>query len=54
MPTIKETDRYEGVENRVQWVGIAFMAAMIVLCIQFWRLQVLSLDEFSKLAEDRV
>ncbi len=52
MSAVKETDRYEGVESRVQWVGIAFMAAMIILCIQFWRLQVLSLDEFSKLAED--
>jgi penicillin-binding protein 2 len=52
MPVKKETDRYEGVENRVQWVGIALMAAMIVLGIQFWRLQVLSLNEFSKLAED--
>lgn len=48
----KETDRYEGVENRVQWVGIALMAAMIILCVQFWRLQVLSLNEFSKLAEE--
>ena len=52
MPAKKETDRYEGVENRVQWVGIALMAAMIMLGIQFWRLQVLSLNEFSKLAED--
>ncbi|MCK5861093.1 MAG: hypothetical protein KAH38_01320, partial [Candidatus Hydrogenedentes bacterium] len=52
MPAKQETDRYEGVENRIQWLGIALMAAMIILCVQFWRLQVLSLDEFSKLADE--
>ena len=51
MSAKKETDRYEGVENRIQWVGIAIMAAMVLLGIQFWRLQVLSLHEFSRLAE---
>ena len=52
MPAKNETDRYPGVENRVQWVGIGLMAAMVILGFQFWRLQVLSLNEFSKLAED--
>ena len=52
MPSKKDNDRYEGVERRVQWVGFALVAAMLVLCVQFWRLQVVSLGEFAKLAED--
>lgn len=52
MPAKKENERYEGVEKRVQWVGILLVGAMLVLCVQFWRLQIVSLGEFAKLAED--
>ena len=51
MPVQKDNERYVGVEGRVQLVGLAFILAMLVLCGQFWRLQVLSLGEFAKLAE---
>ncbi len=51
MPVKKENERYDGVENRIQLVGICIMVAMAVLCVQFWRLQVLSLNEYSALAE---
>lgn len=52
MTSKKENERYEGVEKRVQWVGIALVCAMLVLCVQFWRLQIVSLGEFAKMAED--
>ncbi len=51
MAVKKETERYDGVTSRIQWIGVAIMAAMVLLCVQFWRLQVLSLGEFSRLAE---
>lgn len=51
MPVKKDTDRYEGLERRVQLVSVCVVVAMLVLCVQFWRLQVLSLDEFTRLAE---
>ena len=52
MPVKKENERYEGVERRVQLVGMAIVAALLVLSLQFWRLQVLSLGEFARLAEN--
>ena len=48
----RDQERYTGVERRVQQVGFAIAAALFLLGIQLWRLQVLSLSEFSKLAED--
>src|SRR5690606_23010807 len=47
-----EPRRYEGVENRVQLVGLLFAVAFAVLCGGFWRLQVLNMDKFSELAEE--
>jgi hypothetical protein len=46
----RNEERYPGVERRVQQVGFAIAAALCLLGIQLWRLQVLSLHEFSKLA----
>ncbi len=51
MPVRKDTDRYEGIEKRVRLVAICLVIAMLALCIQFWRLQILSLGEFARLAE---
>ncbi len=48
----KDKARYEGVENRVRLVGVALAVAMACLGIHFWYLQILSLAEFSKMAED--
>ncbi|NLN92386.1 MAG: penicillin-binding protein 2 [Candidatus Hydrogenedens sp.] len=48
----RDQERYTGVERRVQQVGFAIAAALFLLGIQLWRLQILSLSEFSKLAED--
>lgn len=47
-----DPQRYEGVEARVQFFGVLLLAAFSVLCIQFWRLQVLNLSEFARMAED--
>ncbi len=47
-----DPQRYEGVEARVQFFGVLLMAALAVLCVQFWRLQVLNLSEFARMAED--
>lgn len=47
-----EKERYEGVEKRVRLVGTAIVLAMLGLGIHFWYLQIFSLAEFSKLAED--
>ncbi len=52
MPGKKEKERYEGVEKRVGLVGVALVLAMACLGTHFWYLQVLSLAEFSKMAED--
>ena len=52
MPGKKEKERYEGVEKRVSLVGLALVLAMVCLGTHFWYLQVLSLAEFSKMAED--
>lgn len=51
MPAKKENERYEGVRNRVQWVGMVIMVSLAALGIQFWKLQVLSLSEFARLSE---
>ncbi|HNZ49753.1 MAG TPA: hypothetical protein PKN92_12990, partial [Candidatus Hydrogenedentes bacterium] len=47
----REQERYPGIERRVQQIGFAIAAALLLLGVQLWRLQVLSLNEFSKLAE---
>lgn len=47
-----EPRRYEGVENRVQLVGLLLSIAFALLCAGFWQLQVLSLGKFSELAEE--
>ncbi len=51
MPNKNEPQRYEGVETRVQFFSLLLTCAMLVLCGQLWRLQVLNLDEFTRLAE---
>ena len=47
----KEPRRYEGVENRVQFVALSLAAAFGVLLYQFWQLQVVRLAEFQEMAE---
>ena len=46
-----EPQRYEGVETRVQFFGVLLLAALAVLCLRLWNLQVLNLSEFTALAE---
>ncbi len=46
-----EPERYEGVETRVQFFGVLLLAALAVLCVRLWSLQVLNLSEFTALAE---
>lgn len=47
----KQNQRFEGIEARIQWLGVVFFLSMVALCFQFWRLQILSLGEFTQLAE---
>ncbi|MFA7692176.1 MAG: penicillin-binding protein 2 [Candidatus Hydrogenedentales bacterium] len=52
MPSKKDSGRYQGVERRVQWLSLALVLAMALLCVRFWSLQIVSLGEFTKLAEN--
>ncbi len=52
MPSSKKPLRYEGVENRVQVVALLMTLAFSLLCVQFWRLQVVLLSEFTEMAEE--
>ena len=40
----REQERYPGIERRVQQIGFAIAAALLLLGVQFWRLHVLSLN----------
>ncbi|HPA41011.1 MAG TPA: hypothetical protein PKV69_03285, partial [Candidatus Hydrogenedentes bacterium] len=51
MPGRNEPQRYEGVESRVQMIGVGLTLAMAVLWAQFWWLQVVNLDEFTRMAD---
>ena len=44
--------RYDGLELRLNLVAAAFVLAMLLLCIQFWRLQVVGKSHFQKMAEE--
>lgn len=44
--------RYAGVEWRVQTVALMISLALAVLCVQFWRLQVVQLETFREMAEE--
>lgn len=48
----KVPQRYSGVENRVQVVALGLAVAFGLLCIQFWRLQVVHHREYVELAEE--
>ena len=42
--------RYEGLEIRLNIAAAALVLAMLILCIQFWRLQVVGTREFEEMA----
>jgi penicillin-binding protein 2 len=44
--------RYVGVENRIQLMALVMTLAFGILCVQFWRLQVMNLSHFREMAED--
>ncbi len=44
--------RYPGLEHRVQALALAIAASFILLCLQFWNLQVLSHSHFEKMADE--
>jgi penicillin-binding protein 2 len=52
MATPKEPSRYEGIETRVQFIALGLAAALCVLVLQLWRLQVVNLAEFAAKAAD--
>ncbi len=52
MANQKEPQRYAGVEWRVQIVALAMTIAFAILCLQFWRLQVVQLHTFKEMAEE--
>ena len=51
MPSRNEPQRYEGVEGRVQGIGVGLTLAMALLWAQFWWLQVVNLNEFARMAD---
>lgn len=42
----QEPQRYDGVEMRVQWIALAIAAAMVVLCLKFWQLQIVEMHTY--------
>ncbi len=49
----KETDRYAGVETRVQVFAVLMTAAFCILVYQLWQLQVVQQHEFAEKAESQ-
>ena len=51
MSGAKEPKKFEGAERRIHVVAILILLAFSVLGVQFWRLQILNLNQFSEMAE---
>jgi penicillin-binding protein 2 len=51
MPSSRKPLRYDGVEWRIHFVGLMLAVAFSVLCIQFWRLQIVDMAKFSSMSE---
>lgn len=52
MPSTKKPLRYEGIEQRLNLVALGVAVAFVLLCVQFWRLQIVNLQYFQEMAED--
>lgn len=48
-----EPKRYEGVENRVQFIALGLALVFIAPCLQLWQLQVVRQSEYQSMADDQ-
>jgi penicillin-binding protein 2 len=48
-----EPKRYEGVENRVQFMALGLALVFIAPCLQLWQLQVVRQSEYQSMADDQ-
>jgi len=54
MTTINnEPKRYEGVENRVQFLALILALVFVAPCLQLWQLQVVRQSEYQSMADDQ-
>lgn len=48
-----EPRRYEGVENRVQFLALVLALVFVVPCLRLWHLQVVKQSEYQSMADDQ-
>lgn len=54
MTTINnEPKRYEGVENRVQFIALVLALVFVAPCLQLWQLQVVRQSEYQSMADEQ-
>jgi penicillin-binding protein 2 len=53
MAANNEPKRYEGVENRVQFMALVLALAFVAPCLQLWQLQVVRQSEYQSMADEQ-
>ncbi len=53
MPINNEPKRYEGVENRVQFLALILALVFVAPCLQLWQLQVVRQSEYQSMADEQ-